>query len=120
MKHGFFFAVDEIRAVPGPQAKAQNAKSATEQRRFVAIKLHTDRRVPRNCVQTAANVRDGILAHELPRALRCKMQTLHRGKSFPSGLQLPHDSSALNCYGEKFFMLLAISPWRIKGESLKE
>jgi hypothetical protein len=109
VKHGCFFAVEEIRTIACPQAKAQNAKPATEQRRLVAVKLHTDRRVPRNGVQAAANVRDGSLLHEFPQTLRCKTQTLHRGKSFRHGVPLSCDKPAPNCYGEEFFMLFEIS-----------
>jgi hypothetical protein len=63
VKHGFVFAVKQIRAIARPQAEAQNAETAAEQRRLIAIELHTDRYIPRNGVQAAANVGDGILLH---------------------------------------------------------
>jgi hypothetical protein len=66
VKHGFVFCVEKVRPIAGPQAKAQNAETAAEQRRLVAIELHTDRCIPRNGVQTAANVGDGFLLHETP------------------------------------------------------
>jgi hypothetical protein len=63
VKHGFIFAGEQIRAVAGSQAEAQNAKPTAKQRRLVAMELHADRCVPRNGVQTAAYVGDGFLLH---------------------------------------------------------